>query len=414
MKKTSIPYRWKIVIACFGVSLCLGEAFNSFGIFLKPLQAEFGWSRAIVSSGYTALIIGYAVSAVIAGKLVDKHNPRPILVVSAFLAGLGIALCSQARDINEFRIFNFIAGMGAGATWSVPSTVVQRWFYGERKAGIALGITLSGVGVGGLVFAPLISQLILSYGWGSTYVIIGIVFFSTIAGSALVVRHPRPAEARMPAEAVVSKTKTTGGWTMGRIMKTPAFAGITFLNTSSLIAWHMIAAHLVPQAIDIGIAPMTAAAAFGLIGGISTGGRLISGFLSVRLPWRNILIISFFGMGVSMSLAVFLTNVGMLYIFAFFYGLFYGIRATSHAGILNEFFGMRFMGEILGVTAAISQPIGASGPFIAGFIFDKTGNYTIAFLIAMALLLSSGVIGTVMKKPSTGYDLVEKSVRIAG
>ncbi|MFW6114822.1 MAG: MFS transporter [Thermodesulfobacteriota bacterium] len=162
-------YGWFVVGACFAATFTLGEAMWTFGVFFKPLENEFGWTRAMVSSGYTAFLIGYAISAIITGRLADRYSPRPILFVSALLAGIGTSLCSQIQGINQLRFFLFIAGLGAGATFSVPTSVVQRWFYRRPHAALALAIVVTGVGIGALVFAPLINYLILSYGWRNTY-----------------------------------------------------------------------------------------------------------------------------------------------------------------------------------------------------------------------------------------------------
>ena len=177
-----IFYGWFVVAACFAATFTLGEAMWTFGVFFKPLEDEFGWSRALISSSYTSFSISYGISVMICGRLADKYNPRPILLVSGLLAGLGTSLCGQVHSITQLHIFLFIAGLGGGATWSVPTSTVQRWFYHRQGAGLALGLVVAGVGVGGLIFAPLISYLIFSYGWRTTYLIVGI-FYLTVIGT---------------------------------------------------------------------------------------------------------------------------------------------------------------------------------------------------------------------------------------
>ena len=113
-KSRTIFYGWFVVAACFAVALTLGETFWSFGVFFKPLEAEFGWSRSLISSSYTAFLIGYAISVVAAGRLADRYSPRPILFATAVLAGLGISLCSETQSINQLRLFLFITGIELG------------------------------------------------------------------------------------------------------------------------------------------------------------------------------------------------------------------------------------------------------------------------------------------------------------
>lgn len=134
-KSPKIFYGWFVVAACFAATFTLGEAIWSFGVFFKPLEREFGWSRALISSGYTTLLFGFAISVMASGRLADRYSPRPILFVSSLLAGIGVSLCSSVHSINQLRLFLFIGGLGGGATLSVPTSVVQRWFYRRQGLG---------------------------------------------------------------------------------------------------------------------------------------------------------------------------------------------------------------------------------------------------------------------------------------
>lgn len=102
-------YGWLVVGACFCLTLTLGETFWTFGIFFKPLQQEFGWSRALVSSIFTAFLLGYAVSLIASGRLVDRYNPKSVLFISALLIGFGLCLCSVASTINHFRVLRVVS-----------------------------------------------------------------------------------------------------------------------------------------------------------------------------------------------------------------------------------------------------------------------------------------------------------------
>jgi MFS family permease len=391
---------WFIVAGCFAATFTLGEAMFTFGVFFNPLEKEFGWSRALLSSGYTVFLIGYGISAIASGRLVDRYNPRPILFVSALSAGLGISLCSLVHSINQLRIFLLIGGLGSGATWSIPTSTVQRWFYQKKGAGLALGIVVAGVGVGGLLFAPLSNYLILSYGWRRAYLIIGVLFFIIIALSSLMIKQ-RPTGNVVFEKAGKTAANQEGNqpWKMRRITAAPSFAGITFINSVAVLAFHTISVHLVPYATDVRISQAASAAALGLVGGFSVPGRIISGFISDKIGWQKMLTVSFSGMTLSLVLLLLLQGQWMLYCFVFFYAIFHGGRVPAHVGILGEFFGMCFLGELVGITAAVAMAMAAFAPYIAGFIFDVTGSYSMVFMILMALLFSSSIIAHLMKKP---------------
>jgi MFS family permease len=394
-------YGWFVVGACFATTFALGEAMWTFGIFFKPLEHEFGWSRAVVSSAYTVFLIGYAVSAIITGRLADRYSPRPILFVSALLAGIGTSLCSQVQSINQLRIFLFIAGVGAGATFSVPTSVVQRWFYRRSNAGLALGIVVAGVGIGCLAFAPLINYLILSYAWRNTYLIAGILYFLTIAVSSLVVK-PSPVKPKTTSvdQGALQSTMSMPWWTTTKAVTTPSFIGVAFVTVSTILAFQVLMVHLVPHATDTGISPTVSALALGVLGGISVPGRIMSGFIADRINWQTTLALSCFGTALSFLWLLFLKEAWMLYFFVCFYGLCHGVRVPAMVGILGEFFGVHSLGELTGIVLAMGAIIGAFAPYVVGFIFDAVGSYSVAFIIVIAFLLASGIVAYSMKKPT--------------
>lgn len=399
-KSPKIFYGWFIVAACFIATFTCGEAVWSFGVFFKPMEKEFGWSRALISSGYTGFVLGYAISAMVAGRLADRYSPRPILFLSACLAGLGVSMCSQVQSINQLRFFLLIGGLGAGGTFSVPTSLVQRWFYKKPHAGLALGVVLAGIGVGAIVFTPLVNYFILISGWRNAYLVVGIVFFCTITLSSLIVKDS-PAKTIIILEGAESMPNPVRnrGLTTAQILLNPSFIGITLIACSVSFAFNTVSVHLVPYAIDIGVTPTISALALGLLGGFSVPGRIISGFIADRVGWQKIMITSLFGLALFILLLSILKAVWMLYCFVLFYGMFHGSRVSSHVGILGEFFGMSSLGEIIGISMAVAMFTGAFAPYLAGLIFDSTGSYFIAFMIVMMLLLGGGIIATVITKP---------------
>jgi OFA family oxalate/formate antiporter-like MFS transporter len=393
----TLAYSWLVVAACFGLTLTLGETFWTFGVFFKPLQQEFGWSRALVSSIFTAFLLGYAVSVIASGRLVDRYNPKPVLFISALLIGSGLCLCSVASTITDFRFFLLIVGLGSGATWSVPSSTVQRWFYKKRSSGLALGVVVSGVGVGALVFAPLINFLIMSHGWRHTFLIIGMVFFAVVIAATLVIR-PSPSDTMTTLKDRGSVPNEVTWPATNQLLSTWAFAAITFLVSAGVIVFQIISAHLVPHATDAGISASASAAALGLMGGFSIPGRILSGLFSARLGWYKMLALSFFGAAISIVWLLVLKDIWMLYVFASSYGVFHGIRIAAQIGVLQEIFGIRSLGELIGISSAVAQVVGAFAPYAAGAIFDATGSYSQTFQVILVLSVAAGLVAALLKR----------------
>jgi len=399
---TRVFYGWFTMGACFAVMLTQGGTMWTFGVFLKPMAQDLQWSRARVSSGYTAFLIGYVISVVTTGRLSDRYSPGPILLVSAILTGLGFSLCSQVHTVNHLRVLLFIGGLGGGANWSVPTSTVQRWFFAREQAGLALGITISGVGVGALIFALLADYLVSGRGWRDAYLMVGIIFFAVMAASSFVVKKaPGETGALSSGSGEAMNRLVVPRREMRQILKSLSFAGITICQCIAVAAFQIITAHLVPYATDIGIPSAASAAAMGLMGGSSIPGRIIGGHLSGRIPWQRILAFSHVGMGLSLLLLLFLEGAWMLYCFVLFYGLCHGSRVSAYLGILGDFFGMGSLGELIGTTMAAGIFTGAFAPYLAGFLFDVTGTYRAVFTTMIVLLVASGIIASILHKPDT-------------
>lgn len=398
-EKSKIFYGWFVVGACFFVTMSLGETMWSFGVFFKPLQAEFHWSRSLVSSGYTAFLVAYSLSAIASGRLSDRYGPRPVLLASGILTGLGISLCSRIHSVNELRFFLFIAGLGAGATFTVPTATVQRWFHGRQRAGLALAIVTSGIGFGALIFAPLINYLILNHGWRNAFLITGTLFFILIVATTPLLRRS-PTKVRTDAGIGIS----TGGYTQelppSRVLAHPSFLILTYGGCVAIFAFQIISVHLVPFATDLGLAPTTAATVLGLAGAISVPGRILAGPLSDWIGWKKTLTLSLFGLTLANLWLFFSRSEWMLYGFAFLYGLSLGSRSTSMNGAIGSFFGMRSLGELIGISGAICNITGAFVPFAAGYIFDTFGSYALVFASLSLLLLVAALLTIFMKRPA--------------
>lgn len=390
---------WVIVAACFLLTLTLGETFWSFGVFFKPLQQEFGWNRAAVSSVFTAFLLGYAASLLASGRLVDRYDPKPVLLVSALLIVSGLCLCSVGATITHFRVFHFLVGLGSGATWAVPTATVQRWFYGEKGAGLALGIVSSGVGVGAIVFAPLINFLIHGYGWRTTFQILGILFGAVVIAATLMLRPVPRLRVVVSRTPEVTAPRAGGRACTGvRWYGSRAFAAILFVNIGGIFTFQVLSTHMIPHALDVGISDSAAAAALGLMGGFSIPGRVLSGLFSGRMGWHRLLSLACFGTGASILVLWFMREPWMLYLFAFSYGIFHGVRMSAIVGVLPGIFGMRSLGELIGVNAASGQLISALAPLAAGALYDLSGSYSVVFLLIVLLLAAGGLVAGFIKR----------------
>ena len=172
-KRTPIFYGWWIVAASTTVLTTQGVLFYGFGILFPSILEEFHWSRALTSSVYSFQVCTNALFILLTGYLVDRYSPRLIISLSAILLGLGMFLSSLTQEIwHLYLFFGVFVGISLSATYVPPITVVTRWF--EEKRGLALGITVTGIGIGGLFCSPVLNWLIQSHGWRAALQVLGV------------------------------------------------------------------------------------------------------------------------------------------------------------------------------------------------------------------------------------------------
>ena len=415
-KKQKFFYGWIILGASFVTTTMIGGLFYSFGIFFKPLLEEFGWSRALTSSVSMANLWAFAFSSILLGRLIDRYGPRVVLGVSSVFIGLGYGLCSQVNSIFQIYLFYIIAALGSGATWVLPTSVVQRWFV--KRRGLVLAVVTTGIGLGALIFAPIINALISMYGWRTSYIILGTLSWVVLTGvSVVMVLDPKekgllPYGADEPDSTGSEKVSinkqlsmsetamsTDVDWGFVEAIKTKSFWGLVVLYIFGLFPIYMLATHIVPHAIDMGISEGVAAGALGLIGATSIAGRLLGGISAERIGWTKSIALSCFLTSLAVFWLITIHNAWMLYVFVVSYGLFYGARVPQLPGVVSFFFGNASLASLIGLCHGLSIFGSAEAPVIAGFIHDKTGSYTTAFLIAGIASLIAAVLAFFLKPP---------------
>ncbi len=405
-EKQPFFYGWIIVATCFIAATSYG-LFYTFGVFFKALQAEFGWGRALTGSVHSLHLVMYAISTFYFGRLTDRIGPKRALSLGAFFIGIGLCLCSQINSIWQLYIFYLIASMGSGVTVSLPNATVQKWFM--KKRGLALGLVTAGVGAGTMMLAPLSQYLIDSYGWRSAYVIIGIAYWALLTLNALaMVDHPEKKGLKPYGwDERVGQGKSAlhpepEDWSTGEAMKTRAFWLVILIYFFTNLPIHMVMIHIVPYATDLGISKTFAASALGLVGGISIIGRVGMGVISERMGWRQGLFLCCVISGLMLFWLIGVRNLWMLWFFTLMYGYFYGGKITTLPGLIGSSFGRRSLGEIIGTIHALSLTGGIIGPVLGGYIFDQSGSYRIAFLMAGFSFLVSALL-TLFTHPPKKY-----------
>lgn len=370
----------------------------------------------MVSSVGTVNLLAFAFSSMLFGRLIDRYGPRRTLGCSAVIIGLGYTLCSQVNSVSQLYLFYIIASLGSGPTWVLPTSIVQRWFVKGR--GLALALVTTGIGLGALIFAPILNNIVYTYGWRVSYIILGILTWLVLTGASVVMvadpeekgMKPYGEEDTSPDTASLKTTEhrstesasmvsNTEQWGVDEAIRTKTFWGLVVLYMFGLFPIYMLATHIVPHAIDMGISEGLAAGTIGLIGFSSIFGRFLGGAIAEKLGWTKGLALSCFLTSLSIFWLIIINNTWMLYVFVVSYGIFYGSRVPQFPGIVGFFFGSTSLASLIGLCHGLSIIGSSMAPFVGGLIFDKTGSYTIAFLIAGIASFIAAVLALLLKPP---------------
>jgi MFS family permease len=396
-------YGYVIVAVAFLVNLIHGGTLYTFSVFFKPLASDFGWTRAATSGAFSLYMFLHGFLYIFTGRLSDRLGTRIIITCSGLLMGVGYMLMSQISALWQLYLFyGVIIAIGMSGGYVPLISAVTRWFTGNRKRGLMIGISVAGVGVGTMVMPPVANWLISNYTWNTAYVVIGImVMISIMSAAQLMKRAPdqtqRTTHSLNGVQEEISIPEATG-LSLHEALRTRQFWLLAAAYFSFGVFLQSIMVHIVLHAIDLEISEAVAANIFIAIGGLSVIGRITLGSLSDRIGNRKIIIGSFMLMTAAFAWILVAREAWMIFLFAAAFGFAYGGLVASQAPIVADLFGMRAHGAILGVIVFIITSGAAVGPVISGAIYDITGSYTTAFLICGAFSIA-GIILTLLVKP---------------
>jgi MFS family permease len=361
MKRLTYFYGYNIVIAGFVIQAVGIGIYVAFGVFFKPLLVDFEWSRATLSGAQSLALLIAGILGILIGRLSDRFGPRTVMSVSAFFFGLGLVLMSGLNHVWQlFLFYGVVFGIGLSAIDIIALSSTARWFV--RRRGIMTGIVKVGTGAGQLVLPLAASLLIAGYGWRTSYVIIGAAAMVLLIFIGQLLR-------RDPALMGLLPDGNKGLQTQSSKLSETDFYMREALHTRQF--W-------------------TICFAFG----ISMVGRFVTGVAIDRIGNRLSMIICLILLILALLWLQLARELWMFYLFAVVYGFGHGGLLTVISPIVAEYFGVRSHGALFGVVFFSTMVGGAIGPVTAGYIFDTTGSYNLAFWIctgvsALALVLVS-------------------------
>ncbi len=395
-----IFYGWFVVAGAFAVTFVGFGCAYTFSAFLPSLQHDFAASRGSISLVFSLAGFLYFALGMVSGPLADRFGPRRLAVIGMLLTGAGLAAASMARSLGEvYAAYGLGVGLGIGASYVPVLGAMQQWFV--RQRGLASGLGVAGIGVGTLVMPPVASLLIEAVGWREAYLVLGI--FAAIVGGGLAFliendpqdRGLNPDGDPLPAGAPSAQLLTAS---LGEAMRSRRFVGLCAACMIGSFGVFVPFVHLVPYALDHGIAQSAAVLLLGAIGVGSTAGRFFLGGLADRLGRAFSLLLMVAGMALAFAVWLVSTSLWPLAAFALLFGLFYGGWVALMPAVVADYFPGRNIGGVLGILS-LSIAVGTLiGPSAAGFAYDFSHSYTVpilasagSYVVAAAILaLTSG------------------------
>jgi len=421
-KRKKLFRGWWVVAAASAINaIGVGFFFYGWSTFFKPLQREFGWSRAEISGVSALSRLEGGLEGPVVGPLIDKFGSKKVLLFAVALTGAGfIGLSRVSNLVTLYVLFGVLAfGYNAGFTFATTAAVAK-WFIKRRSR--AISFVTTGNGIGGAALIPLLAWLIVQYGWRWTAIITGVAIWVVVLPIVVLAIRDTPEEMGLlpdgepggqareseqkdkPAEATVS----TGAYGLDEVnftwreaLVTPTFwvlAAAMFFRSCILSS---IVIHEIPYLTDVGIPEVQAASILGLMVLVSIPGRLAFGWMGDRVNKKVLLLATSLlqAVGILILINVRASTMSLLYLFLIVYGLGYGGGIPLPTALRADLFGRKSFATITGMITPITMVSGMAGPIFAGYVYDVSRSYSLAFYTFAIMVALSGLLFLFIRQP---------------
>ena len=402
---SGLHYAW-IVLGTVVLVMLAGSGLGGIlGIFIKPIETEFGWDRAALSQAAALGIFLSGATAPFIGWLADTWSARRVILLSAALVALGSVLSAGVGGLWQVYATTALMSLASGGVrMPACAALVTRWF--DARRGLVLGFLGAGSSAGQLILFPLAAWLAVRFGWRLSFLWLGLGVAAVILPLGTLLLRDDPARAGLtPYGAGATTTAAAAGRaraaerrvTVAEATQVPAFwlLVVTFF-VCGYTTWGVIT-HLAPHAAEHGFSPMQAAEALGLMGAMNIVGTIGSGWLCDNFG-RKLPLAIYYGLrGLTLLFLPFVADMPSLLLFAAVFGLNFISTVPATTAITANVFGRASVGVLSGWIQFAHQVGGALGAAVAGWMFDATGSYQWAFIAAALLAFLATALSLAIK-----------------
>lgn len=369
---------WRAVAVAFAAMATTFGIAYSFGAFLLPVSSELGAGRGETAAVFSLTTLALFGLGGLSGPAVDRFGPRRVLLVGAVSLGLGLLLMANATTLwHAYLGHGLGVGLAVACAYVPLVAVVGGWF--ERRRTLAVGIAVSGIGLGTLVGAPAAAALVERVGWRSAYLVLGAFGMAVLLVCAVLIR----------AAGVAPGTVAVPLWPR---LRQPAYLRLYAAGLLLSVALFVPFVHLPAYAVSRGTGPVAAATLVGVIGAASVLGRLALGAVAVRTGALRTYQACFAMMAASFLLWLAAPGYAALVAFAVLLGVGYGGFVALGPPLVAETFGVQGLGGLLGVLYTSAALGSAVGPPLAGALISGSGGYTPTIVGSWAVATLSLVV----------------------
>lgn len=384
----------------------------SFSLFVIPISEDTGFSRAVVSGGVTALLLGTAVGSVIVGILLDRFAAHYIAVTGFLMQAVMIACIAVIPASPVLFILAFMCTGVFGAVSACCIKAIVSWF--DNKRALSLGLFASFGALGNTFMPVIVAALLNTVGWRNSYLVLALFPLILSMGAALCfirVRGERYERGRIrqvtegdgQGDGVVPAVP---GLTLRESMRTRQFWMLTLGIGLASISLGGLTAHLVPMAVSRGIDAGKAAVLLSTIAIAGAVGRIVGGFILDRVPaniFGSVILVLPVGGILLLQPSLSVSVLGSVLI-----GFAIGVEGDLVPLLSSRYFGLRWFGRVQGVVNAAFVVFQGIGPLIFGIVYDATGSYDVLVPMLIVLLVCGGVLvallGTYRFPAVSGFD----------
>lgn len=391
-----------VVVAFFVDFVAVGFFFYSYGVFFKAIAVEFGDSRLGVALGLTVTSAVGAVAAPLVGRALDRYPLRRVIGVGAVFMSLGfLGLALVQTPLQFYLVLGLFIGFGASSMGNLAtSKLVTNWF--DRKRGTALGIAATGVSLSGVVMPYVSAEIIEAYGWRQGFAAYGLFTLLVVVPVVLRFVISRPEDVGLKPDGHLDLGDSAGvplapppRLSMREVWRDRNFWSIVVTFGLVFCAMSATLTHMVPRLTDMGHSLSLASLVMSLCAGLGVVGKLSFGWLGDKLPMRRVMLLVLLIQFTGQSIMFLNDELLWFAVGAALFGYGVGGVVPLHGIVVGKTFGRERFGAVLGLMRPAMFPVQILGVPFAGWVYDMTGSYALAFQILLGLyFLAAIAVGT--------------------